>query len=391
MLLIYLPDSCAQNLIWTKEPTFINDARDDAASFSINNIGYVGTGFKSNLTNSSDFYKYQPTTKNWQQVADFPGGPRQYACAFSYGKYGYICSGSGDNGIYYKDLWQYDSENDSWKKLSDMPGIERNSAQSFLINNSAYICGGFNPVNGILKDVWKYDVEKGEWTQSTDLPIELRLGTAFSLNGKGYVGTGLTNNSEWTNKFWSIETLHNNWTEISSANEVAKTYVTGFAYEGYGYLVGGMDTSFNCLNECLQFCDTTNTWKKILDIDTQGIKGSTAFITDSGAYIVCGIKNGNVRTNSNYRLQNTTIAKLLKSENNFGVYPNPSNGYITIFAIKDRTKNFVASLYTLVGQKLLTEESSNTSVLNLNGLSVGCYILQISQGDILERKKIILE
>ena len=52
------------------EEIYGGSARRQAVGFSINNIGYVGTG-ESSAGLTKDFYKYDPLTNSWNQINDF--------------------------------------------------------------------------------------------------------------------------------------------------------------------------------------------------------------------------------------------------------------------------------------------------------------------------------
>jgi hypothetical protein len=67
--------------------------------------------------------------------------------------------------------------------------VKRERAASFSIGGIGYVCAGLDTV--VREDLWQYDPAFDAWTQLADLPsTQRRNPVAFSVNGKGYVGTG---------------------------------------------------------------------------------------------------------------------------------------------------------------------------------------------------------
>ncbi len=126
-----------------------------AAAFSIGDTGYVGLGFNdSSYKVSSNFFAYDYTGNKWSEIAPFPGAPRAYATAFAINGKGFAGTGGGtinDNGDAtggaLNDFYQYDPQANSWTSIQ-YPGTPRLGAMSFVYQNTAYILGGRNiPVN----------------------------------------------------------------------------------------------------------------------------------------------------------------------------------------------------------------------------------------------------
>ncbi len=70
------------------------------------------------------------------------------------------------------------------------------------------------------------------------------------------------------------------------------------------------------------------------------------------------------------------------------VFPNPTNNFINIVPVKSDVP-FIVSLYNSLGQKTL--EVSNTTSINISGLTNGIYFLTLNQNDNFWRTKIIKE
>ena len=101
-----------QDLAWTSKAEFPGTPRIDAAGFTIDEFGYVGTGFDGDSTRT-DFYQYNPFTNSWVQKTNFGSVPRRNAIGegikFGENDYrGYMGFGLEDEDIdFLNDLWEY--------------------------------------------------------------------------------------------------------------------------------------------------------------------------------------------------------------------------------------------------------------------------------------------
>lgn len=199
---------------WIKKTDFGGEARSRASSFSIDNKGYIGIGKNNNNIALRDFWEYNPTNDTWIKKKNFAGKARFEATSFSIGNRGYI--GNGNNYDSYnnfmKDFWEYNPTNDKWIQKADFAGMARAGAVGFSIDNKGYIGSGHTSLgfSNNIKDFWEYDptsmlngksedgMPKGNWVQKKDIgPGPTTLTVGFSINGKGYVGTGLDANGFW--------------------------------------------------------------------------------------------------------------------------------------------------------------------------------------------------
>ncbi|MGN6249978.1 MAG: hypothetical protein ACTHNG_16615 [Ginsengibacter sp.] len=104
-------------------------------SFELNNEWYLGLGQDSANVSvccgvplpSKKFWKYNPATNKWSQIADFPGTKfQERPTGFQLGGKGYIFFGGlhkGDFDAYNdvkfdREFWSYDPQADSWTQLA---------------------------------------------------------------------------------------------------------------------------------------------------------------------------------------------------------------------------------------------------------------------------------
>lgn len=200
----------------------------------------------------------------------------------------------------------------SWEYVGAFSGYPRASAVSFTINGVAYVGGGVNfdavqqgiSANGRLNDFWKYDPVTG-WKRVADFPGTARSqAVAFSLNGKGYVGTG-NDGTYALSDFYQFDPNNGakgTWTKINDfgftsdqgSASVTKRYgsvaftvndgVKDRAFVGGGYFIGA-------LNDFWEYDDTNNVWIQRPDIAGSKRLGAFAMVINNIAYVGGGTSN----------------------------------------------------------------------------------------------------
>jgi N-acetylneuraminic acid mutarotase len=176
---------------WIKKANFPGVPRSYAASFSINNIGYIATGADINATALTDMYAYDPGADSRSKKANLPGPPRSLAFGMTIWNNGYLIGGWTDpsNGQQYLlDVWEYDPATDSWTQKNNFPGNPKIWAGGFAIGNIAYYGLGYEGPNSHPVDWWQYDPTADGWTRKADFPhILYSLNYGFSIGGTGYL------------------------------------------------------------------------------------------------------------------------------------------------------------------------------------------------------------
>ncbi len=90
---------------WTSSAIFPGEERLGAIAFGINGKGYVGLGKPYTANYFTDLWEYDPATNAWGQQSSCPVG-RAYATAFTINNKGYVCTGY--NGADLQDLYAFD-------------------------------------------------------------------------------------------------------------------------------------------------------------------------------------------------------------------------------------------------------------------------------------------
>jgi N-acetylneuraminic acid mutarotase len=182
---------------WNQKADLPGAARRDAVAFSVNGKGYVGTGIDnaSALVGNKlkDIWEYDPTLNSWIQKADFPGSGGNgiyFATAFSADNKGYVCGGKWGPNLYSSQLWEYKPSSDQWIQRANFPGGVRYQLSSFSIENQGYVGLGANQ-DIYKKDFYRYNPGSNQWTQIADFIGSERGGAcSFTIKNRGFICLG---------------------------------------------------------------------------------------------------------------------------------------------------------------------------------------------------------
>ncbi|WP_321298239.1 hypothetical protein [Marinifilum fragile] len=243
---------------WTKiQSEFPGVSRREAVAFTANGKAYVGLGVDNNDERLGDFYEFDPTTDTWNTTPiDMSNGPtaRQGAVAFSINGIGYVGTGygfqDGDDRNNLKDFYKY--ENGTWNKIA-FPGEKTRNSTVSVINNKAYIISGES--NLTTKYVWEYNPAKvssmsNGWTRKKDLNndngcenAQRTQAVSFVIDAKAYIATG--RKSGLSREVWEYDPTLDSWKQKTSLeNEIAsREDAVAFSLNNRGFISTGTDTN----------------------------------------------------------------------------------------------------------------------------------------------------
>ena len=228
---------------WVKLADFPGVARSGAVGFELNGKGYIGTGYDGN-NKLNDFWCYDPASDTWTQKANFIGTERYGAVGFSVKNKGYI--GTGYDGSELKDFYEYDDATDTWTQSVGFGGDKRKDALVFEIDNKIYLGTGLR--NGAYQNDF-YSFDGTVWTRLTDLDdddsdysVYLSSGTAFTLNGLGYIATGEA--SGVSTNVWVYDPTYDTWDEQPSFEGSARQDAVSFSFSDKAFVLMGRSGSY---------------------------------------------------------------------------------------------------------------------------------------------------
>ncbi|HXB35221.1 MAG TPA: kelch repeat-containing protein [Puia sp.] len=247
-----------------------------AASFTVNNLAYVGTGLNP-LTPSQKLttlfrytpavvpvglpYGYDSAYGSWTQLQAFPGQPRSNAVGFSIGNTGYIGSGLANDGVTaLADFYAYNPGANTWSPIdsihTESTSYPRFDAAAFSFDTTAYVLTGTDG-KYYFNDVWRYSPTANTWIQQSNYPGTPRsAAVSFVYNNQGYLVTGYTPGKLWAINnlcydFWSFAPRNDKDTSawirhLDIYNTNAASFDDGYTdiirTKGSGFLILGQPT-----------------------------------------------------------------------------------------------------------------------------------------------------
>lgn len=160
---------------------------------------------------------------------------------------------------------------DPWIRKADVPHqYERFSATAFSLNGKGYVGMGYGYRGS---NFWKYDPKIDSWAEISPYPgIDRDSPASFTIGGKAYVGLGGTNLPE----FWSYDPDINKWSRIADF-PAPNSSAIGFAVNGKAYVITRTNSS-----NFWEYDPISDTWTKRKDFP---VTGYYAFTPDAGFII----------------------------------------------------------------------------------------------------------
>lgn len=275
---------------WVKSSAFDGDPRSNAASFQIDNTGFLATGILSTNERVKDAWSFNNSI--WTKIADFGGETRNLAVGFSIDGKGYI--GTGFNGTdALSDFWKYDPTANTWTKIADFPGEARYGAVAFTLGGYGYVGTGATKTQKTLKDFYRYDPTTDSWSV-VNTPFENKRVNAFAfvVGNKAYIGGGFDNNTN-PEDFYSFDGT--SWAKLAPLKDENATYdltrqsASTFVIGNYGYVVGGKKAQGTALNTTWKYDPAKNEWNNIHQSLPQNAReGAVSFSISSKGYLTTG-------------------------------------------------------------------------------------------------------
>lgn len=286
---------------WRQMKDFEHQSRRFAATGAIGDDYYIGLGLESLGNNLSDFWKYSLETDTWTQLANFPGVVRYGAFHFVLNGLFYVGGGTDDvSETGPNDFYRFDPITNTWTQLDDFPGNPnqvRQHAATFTCNGLAYVYAGYpSHINQTLhNDLWEYNPETDTWKEKAGFEPSGRAGAvAFSINGKGYVTTGIDIDDNVFGDVWEYDPITNSWTEKEPLPGGFERYgASGFTVQSKGYVGLGIDSEYNLLRDFWVFDPSGNggdgSWTKKSDFPAEDRYFPIAIANDYKAIIGLGL------------------------------------------------------------------------------------------------------
>ncbi|MCB0643296.1 MAG: hypothetical protein KDC44_16720, partial [Phaeodactylibacter sp.] len=236
----------------------------------------------------------QPT---WEQKGDFPAcnedGLLFAIDGLIYYGLGIPCPIDANETL---DFYKYDPVADEWTQLADFPGSTRRLGVAFSINKKGYV--GLGASNGFeLVDFWEYDPSTDSWTQKSNFPGQARVGSyAEVVNEKAYIGPGVAYNGPnlYPTDTWEYDPATDTWTEKATHPQIALFVTRTFAIGDTIYTIGGTGgPTLLPILDVYGYSVSSDTWTQLPDFPVTKYRWyATSFTIDGKGYYGFGLDDG---------------------------------------------------------------------------------------------------
>lgn len=374
----------AQSYMWSQCANFGGGNRYSPFGFATGGNCYVGGGVTFNGAvynyNYQDFWKYDPITDQWTQLANFAGAGRNGSTGFAIGNYGYVCLGWTPAQV--NDLWQYDVVNNTWTQKTNFGGAPRYDAAWFVISNSAYVGTGYTPWSN---DFWKYDSQNDTWTQIANVGGQPRQCAAgFSIGGYGYVCGGSEEFNNYTNDLWQYDTNLNIWTLKAPFPATPRTACFVFTIGNRGFVGCGSNIT-TVYDDFYSYDASTDSWSQIANFPG-GLRMQGVWMQD-GSCGYAGMGSPSIYPNIVSQQDFWKLCDVTSIDEATSFLSDLSikniNGKLIVNSTKNWNEKMNLKIYDLAGREILSDvmpAHSNNHSVNFNNFK-GMYSFKISRMD----------
>lgn len=217
------------------------------------------------------------------------------AVAFTIGDTIYTGTGIDDYGGHkFSNFWKYDG---NWTQIADFGGGKRYEAVGFSINGKGYVGTGISEGTDPYerkgtKDFWEYNPQTNKWTKKADFGGSARFeAVGFTIGNRGYIGTGTDKNGD-TKDFWEYNPNNNSWLRKADVGGLARHSGIGISNFSKGYIGLGYTNTY--ASDFWEYNPSTNKWLQKANISPSVVVKSydaTGFRIGDKLYVCAGYKS----------------------------------------------------------------------------------------------------
>jgi N-acetylneuraminic acid mutarotase len=382
---------------WTKKNDFLGGKRERAVAFSIGDYGYIGTGVDTAEVVLKDFWQYDPITDTWSQKADVPGSPRRDAVAFVADGKGYVGTGIDSDesfsGTKLKDFWKYDPSTNTWQQIANYPGVGGNGvyfATAFSIDSKGYVCCGKIGPNSYSNQLWEYKPSIDQWTQRANFPGGVRYQlVSFSVGYDAFVGLG-ANQDVFKKDFWRYNAGTNEWAAIADLPASERGSACTFTIGPRGYVCLGSDGGL--LDDLWEYNPVSNYWAVRATFGGSERKNAVAFTIAGKAYVGTG-KGFSGKKASIEEYTPLDLASIEELDRLISIFPNPTTDYIQVYFPSEFITDI--TMYSVTGEPCEVSPIylNDFTQIDISSLNAGVYYIRfnnIIDNQFISKKIIII-
>jgi len=323
-----------QENVWVKLNDFLGGKRERGVAFSINGYGYVGTGTDTAEVVWADFWRYDPSSDSWSQIAFMPGPARRDAVSFELNGFGYVGTGisahESSNGNVLSDFWRYNVTTNEWDSIAPFPGNQGGGvyfSTGFSVGGKGYVCGGKTGVSSYSSELWEYKPTNNTWFQRASFPTGIRyMLSSFTIGEFAYVGFGATQDV-YKRDLFKYNPGNNQWEQMPDLPGNVRASATTFVLQEKGYVCGGNDGGL--LDDLWEFNPINEEWTLKAYYGGSERKNAIAFSINN-QFAVVGLGKGySGKKKSLYAYYPSSFVSLNQSiYSAIQIFPNPGKSNI---------------------------------------------------------------
>jgi N-acetylneuraminic acid mutarotase len=180
----------------------------------------------------------------WSEPSQLPTG-LNHVQATTYRGDVYLAGGYLDGLEATSNFWRYDPRTREWTRLPPMP-LARGAAAAGVIGDKLYVADGAPQVFGVsnppspFKDLAVYDFATASWSSGPEAPFAVHHVNAAVLDGKLYLAGGRVDVEQSSDKFFRYDPATARW-EVLPDLPLGKTSSAGIVAAGGRIVVIGGD------------------------------------------------------------------------------------------------------------------------------------------------------
>lgn len=368
--LLFLGGVAAQT--WIQLPDFPGTARDDAASFSIGDHVFVGTGMEVGWGLTNDWHTYDAVLGTWWPVAVLPASPRQYCSATTLIGQGFLFGGLDANGPL-SELWTYDPASGQWGQLPSLPAPGRYASYLFGAYGRLFVATGILEGGSPTNELWQFDLDSQEWSQKASLPGVARH-RVCQCGGPVVLGGADANYASLTDGY-IYDALLDSWSAYPSL-PAARYSSSGVN----GVFIAGASSTTEVHNDVWLFESSTQEWN---GVSLPPFEGGTRRGGVTGSYwgtnkIYYGLGSDNTaRYRDWWQLELPVRVEEHVADHAFAITPNPAVDIVTLH-IPPQMRSAHLTVLDAAGRVALQSAITNGPVVNIDALAPGQYVALVT-------------
>lgn len=218
---------------WIYKASLPAPGRYGTSVFVTGGIAYLVGGNLGSATGpySDQLWAYNMSTDSWQQKSSFPGGAKYNICSFSINNVGYSGSGgiktTSGPYLYYDEFYSYNPATDTWNSINDFPGGRQSGMNAVVYNMKAFVGGGVDSIAGFYNTFYIYDPVTAQWSAGPSLPLGMERSHWRPLASalRSFLSTGVGFGGTQFNDLWEL-------VETTNVEELHLDESSSFYYSG---------------------------------------------------------------------------------------------------------------------------------------------------------------